>query len=149
MTAAAEASVWRFVWGGALAALVAAAGNLWWFGAFTRLTGRVRPDILSSESILIATVPSVLLAAGVYLLLSRALAIATPLYVLGTLAVAGATTVAPLAPMMPDGTPTPDTFPLLAMPMHVWAGVCAAVVIPLTVHLGPGRPRGAAPAPRA
>ena len=78
---------------------------------------------------------SVLLAAGIYLLLARALRIATPLYVIGTLAVAGVTTVAPLAPVMPDGRATPETFPALAIPMHLWAGVCAAVIVPLVVSL--------------
>ncbi len=129
-------SVLRYAWGGALAAAMAVAGNLWWHSAFTRLTGYPRPDVITTEAIVGATMASVLLAAGIYLLLSRGLVIATPLYVIGSLAVAAATTVAPLTPVMPDGTATPEGFAQLAMPMHMWAGICAAIVVPLVVHLG-------------
>lgn len=131
--------IWRFVWGGVLAAAVAVAGNLWWHSAFERLTGHVRPGVITTEAIMGATAAAVLLAAGIYLLLSRALSIATPLHVLGSLAVAAASAVAPLTPVMPDGTATPEHFALLAIPMHIWAGVAAAVVIPLVVHLGRAR----------
>lgn len=132
-------SVWRYGWGGGLAAAVAVAGNLWWHTAFTRMTGLPRPDVISPEEIVGATAASVLLAAGIYLLLSRALVIATPLYVIGSLAVAAATMIAPLAPVMPDGTAPPDAFPQFAMPMHLWAGIAAATVVPLVVHLGRAR----------
>ncbi len=128
-------SVWRFLWGGAVAALVATLGNLWWFGAFSSMTGQPRPDVITPGAIVLATLASVLLAAGIYLLLARALKIATPLYIVGALAVAGVSMMAPLMPVLPDGRPMPDGFPLLAMPMHAWAGICAAVVIPLFVHL--------------
>jgi hypothetical protein len=134
-------SVWRFVWGGVLAAAIAVAGNLWWHDAFTRLTGHARPEVITTEAIIGATAAAVLLAAGIYLLLSRAFAIATPLHIVGSIAVAAATSVAPMTPVMPDGTATPEHFALLAIPMHLWAGVAAAVVIPLVVHAGlPRRP---------
>lgn len=129
-------SVWRYAWGGALAAAIAVAGNLWWHSAFTRVTGYPRPTLITPEAIVGATMASVLLAAGIYLLLSRALVIATPLYVLGSVAVAAATMVAPLTPVMPDGSLTPDGFAHLAMPMHLWAGISAALTVPLVVHLG-------------
>lgn len=129
-------SVWRYAWGGGLAAAVAVAGNLWWHAAFTRLTGYPRPPMITPEAIVGATMASVLLAAGIYLLLSRALVIATPLYIVGSLAVAAATMVAPLTPVMPDGSITPERFAHLAMPMHLWAGVSAALIVPLVVHLG-------------
>jgi hypothetical protein len=134
-------SVWRYVWGGALATAVAVAGNLWWYAAFTRMTGVPRPAVIGPAEIVGATAASVLLAAGIYLLLSRALVIATPLYVLGSIAVAAATMIAPLVPVMPDGSTTPDAFPHLAMPMHLWAGIAAATVVPLVVHLGRSRRR--------
>lgn len=133
--AVAPVSAWRFVWGGGLAALVATLGNLWWFGAFSRMTGQPRPEVITPTAIAFATIASVLLAAGIYLLLARALRIATPLYIVGALAVAGVSMMAPLVPVLPDGRPVPDGFPLLAIPMHAWAGICAAVVIPLFVHL--------------
>ena len=138
-------SVWRYAWGGALAAAVAVAGNLWWHATFTRMTGLPRPAVIGPEEIVGATAASVLLAAGIYLLLSRALVIATPLYVIGSLAVAAATMIAPLAPVMPDGTATPEAFPQLAMPMHLWAGIAAATVVPLVVHLGRKRRRQGPP----
>lgn len=133
--AGAQVSAWRFLWGGAAAALAATAGNLWWFGAFSSVTGQPRPDVITPDAIILASVASVLLAAGIYLLLARALRIATPLYIVGALAVGGVTTLAPMMPVLPDGRPTPDAFAMLAMPMHVWAGVCAAVIVPLFVHL--------------
>lgn len=135
-------SAWRFMWGGGIAALLATIGNLWWFGKFAQLTGLQHPGIVTPEAIVTATMASVLLDAGIYLLLARALRIATPLYVIGTLAVAGATVVAPLVPVMPDGTATPETLPALAIPMHLWAGLCAAVVVPIVVHVGRRRRAG-------
>ena len=138
-------SVWRYAWGGALAAAVAVAGNLWWYAAFTRMTGLARPAVIGPEEIVGATAASVLLAAGIYLLLSRALVIATPLYILGSLAVAAATMIAPLVPVMPDGTATPEAFPHLAMPMHLWAGIAAATIVPLFVHIGRRRRRQGVP----
>lgn len=135
-------SAWRFMWGGGIAALLATTGNLWWFGAFTQFTGRPHPGIVTAEAIVTATMAAVLLDAGIYLLLARALRIATPLYVIGTLAVAAATVVAPLVPVMPDGTATPEALPALAIPMHLWAGVCAAIVVPIVVHVGRRRRMG-------
>lgn len=133
---AAPASVWRFAWGGVLAAFVGVAGNLWWYTAFSRLTGHVHPGIITPDAIIGATAAAILLAAGIYLLLARSLVIATPLHILGSVAVAAASAVAPLTPVMPDGTATPEHFALLAIPMHLWAGVAAAVVVPLVVHVG-------------
>lgn len=129
-------AVWRYAFGGLLATAVAVAGNLAWLAVFPRYTGYTPSPLISPVAIVGATTSAVLLAAGIYLLLSRALTIATPLYLLGSLAVAAATAVAPLAPVMPDGSPTPEGFALLAMPMHLWAGVAAALVVPLVVHLG-------------
>ena len=79
---------------------------------------------------------SVLLAAGVYLLLSRGFTIATPLYVIGCIATAVTTCVAPFTPVLPDGMPVPSGFPLLTVPMHLMAGVIAAAVVPVIVLFG-------------
>lgn len=129
--------IWRYVSGGLLAAALAAASNLVWRAWFTPLTGYEVPEHLGVLPVVLASVLSVLLAAGIYLLLSRALTIATPLYILGSLAVAAATCVAPLAPVLPDGAPVPEGFPLLAIPMHMLAGVMAAFVVPWIVLRSP------------
>jgi hypothetical protein len=135
-TRAAAAPAWRFVIGGMVAAAGAAAANLAWRRVYPATTGYPLPQIIDPASVALASVLSVLLAAGVYLLLSRGFTIATPLYAMGCLLSAGASCIAPFTPMLPDGTPTPPGFPLLTIPMHLMAGVMAAIVVPLVVLLG-------------
>ncbi|WP_239490262.1 hypothetical protein [Luteitalea sp. TBR-22] len=135
-TRAAAAPAWRYVLGGMLAAALAAAGNLAWRSAAPSYTGQPVPALIDPTSVALASVLSVLLAAGVYLLLSRGLTIATPLYVLGSLLTAAVSCVATFVPVMPDGTPTPPGFTHLTIPMHMWAGVMAAVVVPIVVLVG-------------
>lgn len=136
LTRAAAAPAWRYVIGGTLAAAGAAAGNLAWRNAYPGVTGYPLPELIDPTAVIVASVLSVLLAAGVYLLLSRGLVIATPLYIVGCLITAAASCVVPLTPVMPDGNPVPPGFPLLTMPMHVIAGVMAAVVVPIVVLVG-------------
>lgn len=135
-TRAAAAPAWRYVVGGMVAAALAAAINLSWRNAYPGLTGYTVPTAIDPASVAIATILSILLAASVYLLLSRAFVIATPLYVMGCLATAVTTCIAPFTPILPDGMPVPPGFPLLAIPMHLIAGVMAAVVVPIVVLVG-------------
>ncbi len=135
-TRAAAAPAWRFVLGGVVAAAVAAVTNLAWRNAYPGLTGNAVPELIDPTSVVVASVLSVLLAAGVYLLLSRGFAIATPLYVGGCILTAAVTCVAAFAPVLPDGMPVPDGFPLLTVPMHMGAGLVAALVVPLVALFG-------------
>lgn len=135
-TRAAAAPAWRFALGGVVAAAAAVAANLAWRGAFPSVTGYALPPAIDTPSVVIASASSVLLGAGVYLLLSRAFAIATPLYVMGSLAAAGTSCIVAFAPVLPDGTAPPPGFPVLTIPMHVIAGVMAAVVVPAVTLLG-------------
>lgn len=138
---AAAASWWWFAWGGMLAAAVAVAGNLAWRAAFPATFGEPVPDAIDATSVTTATALSVLLAAGVYLLLARGLRIATPLFIVGAIVTAAASCVATFTPFLPDGLPAPASFPHLAIPMHMIAGLSAAIVVPLVVMLG-GRMSG-------
>jgi hypothetical protein len=134
VTAAAPPSAWRYVGGGVLAAMLAAAGNLSWRAVAPGVTGYAVPAVLDPLSVSVASVGSVLLAAGIYLLLSRALVIATPLYMAGCVIVAAASSVAALVPVMPDGSPAPAGLAPIAIPMHMLAGVVAALVVPAVVR---------------
>lgn len=136
LTRAAAAPAWRYVLGGVLAAAGAAAGNLWWRAAFPAVSGFPVPALIDPTSVTMASVLSVLLAAGVYLLLSRGMTIATPLYICGSLLTAAVSCVATFVPVMADGTLTPPGFTELTLPMHLWAGVMSAVVVPLVVLVG-------------
>ena len=124
-----------------MAAAIAAATNLAWRDAFPGLTGYAVPAIIDQASVIAVSVLSVLLAAGVYLLLSRAFIIATPLYVGGCILTAAVTCVAAFPPVLPDGMPVPDGFPLLTVPMHMAAGLVAALVVPLVALYRIARPR--------
>ena len=135
-TRAAAAPAWRYVVGGMVASACAAAINLAWRDAYPGLTGYTVPALIDPVSVVIATVLSIWLAAGVYLLLSRGFVIATPLYVVGCLATAATTCIAPFTPVLPDGMPVPPGFPLLTVPMHLIAGVVAAAVVPVVVLFG-------------
>lgn len=127
---------WWFVLGGVLAAALAVAGNLAWRAAFPATYGTPVPAAIDETSVVTATALSVLLAAGIYLLLARGLRIATPLYIVGSIVTAAATCVATYTPVLPDGMPAPPTFPHLAIPMHMIAGLSAAIVVPLVVMVG-------------
>ncbi len=140
-TRAAAAPAWRFAVGGVLAAVVAAAGNLAWRSAYPGLTGYPIPAAIDPSSVTTASTLSVLLAAGIYLLLARGMTIATPLYIVGSLVTAAASCVATLTPVLPDGSPTPPGFAQLTMPMHMFAGLAAAVVVPIVALVGVPRPR--------
>ena len=142
-TRAAAAPVWRYLLGGVVAAVAAVATNLAWRGAYAASSGQPLPDAVSEPAVTVATASAVLLAAAVYLLLSRALTIATPLYMLGCVLAAGVSCIAPFAPFMPDGAPPPPDFPQLAVPMHVAAGLLAASIVPLVVLFGVKKPRQA------
>jgi hypothetical protein len=133
---AAAASWWWFAAGGVLAAAVAVAGNLAWRAAFPSTFGEPVPDAIDSASVTTATALSVLLAAGIYLLLARGLRIATPLYIVGSIVTAAASCVATFTPFLPDGRPAPASFPTLAIPMHMIAGLSAAIVVPIVVLVG-------------
>ena len=133
---AAAAPWWWFALGGLVAAALAAAANLGWRAAFSSVTGHPLPPAIDALSVAVASTLPVLLGAGIYLLLARSFAIATPLYALGAIAVAVASCVATFTPVLPDGTPAPPEFPTLAIPMHLIAGVIAAVITPLIVAVG-------------
>lgn len=133
---AAAAAWWWFVLGGALAAAVAVAGNLAWRAAFPATFGEPVPAAIDTASVTTATALSVLLAAGIYLLLARGLRIATPLYVAGSIVTAAASCVATFTPVLPDGLPAPASFPHLAIPMHMIAGLSAAFIVPIVVLVG-------------
>ena len=135
-TRAAAAPAWRYVVGGMVASAIAATINLAWRNAYPGLTGYTVPAAIDPVSVAVATVLSIWLAAGVYLLLSRGFVIATPLYVIGCVATAATTCIAPFTPVLPDGMPVPPGFPLLTIPMHLIAGLMAAVVVPLVVLVG-------------
>lgn len=133
---AATVAWWWFGLGGALAAAVAVAANLAWRATFPSAFGGTVPEVIDAASVTTATALSVLLAAGVYLLLARGLRIATPLFVAGAIVTAAASCVATYTPVLPDGQPAPASFPQLAIPMHMIAGLSAAFVVPLVVQLG-------------
>ena len=135
-TRAAAAPAWRYGAGGMVAAAIAAAINVAWRDAYPGLTGYTVPDLIDPVSVVVASTLSIWLAAGVYLLLSRAFVIATPLYVFGCLASAATSCIAPFTPVLPDGMPVPQGFPLLTIPMHLIAGVMAAIVVPIVVVVG-------------
>ena len=119
-----------------MAAVLAAAANLGWRAAFPSLMGQPVPQAIDTTSVWLASALPVLLGSGIYLLLARSFAIATPLYVLGSIAVAGASCVATMTPTLPDGSPAPPGFMSLTIPMHMMAGFAAAIVTPLVVVAG-------------
>lgn len=133
---AAAAAWWWFVLGGALAAAVAVIGNLTWRATFPSTFGESVPAAIDTVSVTTATALAVLLAAGIYLLLARGLRIATPLYIVGSIVAAAASCVATFTPFLPDGLPAPPSFPTLAIPMHMIAGLSAAFIVPIVVVAG-------------
>jgi hypothetical protein len=86
--------------------------------------------------VLIATMLPILLGGVVYYLLYSATRYHRILFVIGCIALLICSLLAgPLAPMLPDGSPSTHDFEVLTIPMHCVAACMTAFILPVWNHL--------------
>jgi Family of unknown function (DUF6069) len=114
--------------GGLIAGVIAASANLAW-NFIAQSMGSVAPPNFAIAVAMSSILPLVL--GGVfYFLLVKFTAKGKMIFLI----VSGVFTLlslyGPMQPMMPDGTPTPEGFAMLTIPMHIIAGGAAIWGIP-------------------
>jgi hypothetical protein len=123
--------------------IIAAVINLIWFIA-ARIMFLIDYPSVKWYFVLIATMLPVLLGGVVYYLLYSATRHHRILFVIGCLVLLVCSLLAgPLAPMLPDGSPSTRDFIILTVPMHIVAAGMTAFVLPVWNHLNepqPGNP---------
>ena len=73
-------------------------------------------------------------APSLYYILARGTTKSTVIFITAGLVFTLVSFAGPLGSSLPDGTPTPDGFAGLTLPMHIVAGLAAVVVIPSFVR---------------
>ena len=114
--------------GGAIAGAIAALINVVWYFIAQSLGSVPPPDFLMG--VVMASIFPLLIGASLFFLLTKFTGKGTMIF----LVISGVFTLLSLfgtmQPTLPDGTPIPDGFVLLTMPMHLIAGGVAMWGIP-------------------
>jgi hypothetical protein len=98
--------------------------------AYTGLTGFSIPEVIHFGSITGASVVPTIIGALCYFGLSRFTSKAKLIFTIAGIAFMLFSFLGPLSPELPDGTPTPEGFAGLTLPMHIIAGLVAVIFIP-------------------
>jgi hypothetical protein len=115
--------------------IIAAVINLIWFIA-ARIIFLIDYPSVKWYFVLIATILPVLLGGVVYYLIYTATRYHRIVFVIGCMVLLVCSLLAgPLAPMLPDGSPSTKDFMVLTIPMHCVAAFMAAFVLPVWNHL--------------
>ncbi len=120
--------------------IIAAVINLVWFIA-ARILLLIDYPSVKWHFVLIATMLPILLGGVVYYLLYSATRHHRIVFILGCMALLICSILAgPLAPMLPDGSPSNRDFKILTIPMHCVAAFMCAFLIPAWNHLNDPAP---------
>jgi phosphotransferase system glucose/maltose/N-acetylglucosamine-specific IIC component len=123
-----------FLAGALIAGVIGAILNNVYGLLYTSLTGVSVPHIIHAGSITMASILPVLIGGLVYFALSRFTAKATLIFVIIGIVFTLISFISPLQPQLPDGTPAPEGFAGLTLPMHIISGVVALWILPRYVH---------------
>jgi len=119
-----------FIQAGILAGALAAIINTVWYLYATKLLFINAPEMINMISVVLTClVVAVAAAVGFYFLFSRTkkpvLVFRGIVFILAILSLFSAT-----LGTLPDGTPAPERFHVLTMPMHIFAGIFTGYFIP-------------------
>ncbi len=115
--------------GGIVAALVAVIfNNVWAVVCQTQI--RVVTELVNLLTITISTVVPILLAGVFYWWLNTKSNKFETIYKWVIVLLTLVSLVGPLQTTLPDGSVTPEGFPILTIPMHIIAGACAWFFVP-------------------
>lgn len=93
-------------------------------------TGMVRPDFFSFTAVTLGSFFAGIVASVVYFALVKHTKYYRVVFTVGVLVFGLLSLVGPLSSNFPDGTPVPDGFAALTLPMHLISTVLIAVGIP-------------------
>lgn len=110
---------------GAIAAIL---NNLYSF-TYTAITGFGVPDVINMGSITMSSFIPAILGALFYFALSRFTSKATSIFVVVSVVLIIVSFAGSFAPELPDGTPTPEGFAALTLPMHIIAGLVIIFIL--------------------
>ncbi len=127
-------SIKQFLIGGLVAGLLATVLNNIYSVIYTAWTGFSIPEIINPISVTLASIVPLLTASCLYYLLERFTTKGTTIFVILAVVVTIVSFAGPLGSSLPDGTPTPDGFAGLTLPMHIFAGLAVIIVIPTFVR---------------
>ncbi len=120
----------RFLLGGLIAGIIAAVLNNVYSIAYTAATGLSAAQFINPGSVTILSALPLLIGSLVYFGLSRWTDRATLLFVIGTAVLVLLSLGGPFSPTMPDGSPRPEGFVALTLPMHLAVGIASILIVP-------------------
>jgi len=124
----------RFLLGGLIAGLISAALNNIYSVAHAGLTDFSIPDVIHFGSITGASIVPTTIGALCYFGLSRFTSKATLIFIIVASVFTLLSCFGPLQGELPDGSPAPDGWIGLTLPMHIIAGLVAVLFIPKYVY---------------
>ena len=120
----------KFFLGGLLAGILGALVNNIYSFLYTSITGFSIPKIIHLGSITSASILLVVVSSLFYFVLAKFSSKAKLIYIIVGIIFMIFSFWAPLSSHLPDGTPTPEGFAGLTLPMHVISGLLAFILIP-------------------
>lgn len=124
----------RFLSGSLVAGVVAAVLNNLYNLIYLTFSDLEVGWVINFMSITLSTMILILMGGIFYFILSRFTSKATNIYVVVAVIFTILSCVGPLLkPELPDGSPAPEGFFGLVLPMHFIAGICAVVIQPYFV----------------
>ncbi|MEE2743810.1 MAG: DUF6069 family protein [Bdellovibrionota bacterium] len=125
-----EPKVGKFLLGGLLAGFLGALVNNIYSFLYTSITGFSIPKVIHVGSITSASILLVVISSLFYFLLEKFTSKARLIYIIVGVIFLILSFLGPLSSHLPDGTPTPEGFAGLALPMHIISGLLAFILIP-------------------
>ncbi|MBT3676626.1 MAG: hypothetical protein HOG39_08305, partial [Candidatus Marinimicrobia bacterium] len=120
----------RFLIGGLIAGVISAVLNNLYSVVYTSITGHSVSEIINIGSITGASIIPTIVGALLYFGLSRFTTKATLVFIIAGSLLAIISCAGAFGSELADGTPTPEGFAGLTVPMHLFAGLIAIIVIP-------------------
>jgi hypothetical protein len=120
---------------GLTAGVVSAVLNNVYSIAHRTITGFSIPEVIHVGSISASSVITAIIAGLGYFILTKFIVKDAPkkrdsIFQIGSIALAILSLVSSFSSTLPDGTPAPAQFAMLSAPMHIIAGIVAALLIP-------------------
>lgn len=113
-----------------VAALISALGNNLYMLTYEAITGLSFPEVIHFGSVTLSSVLSALFGGILFFFMAKFFHKGKTIFMVLTALFTLASLGGPMAPELPDGTPTPDGFAALTLPMHLISGLIILLVIP-------------------
>jgi hypothetical protein len=129
-------SIKIYLIGGLIAGVLSAILNNLYSYLYTAFTGVIIPEVINFGSVTGASILPAVVASLFYFILSRFTAKATLIFIIAGIAFTLLSFGGPLQSQLPDGTPTPQGFAGLTLPMHIISGLIVIYTLVRYVNKG-------------